>query len=260
MIPNLAECISSTNVSRGSVVLWWLGQAGFALKTPAGEVVLVDPYLSDSCQREHGLKRLSLPPLGPDDARADWVLFTHEHTDHLDPDTAQAVARNCPHCRFAGPESCREPLAAMGVGSDRFKLLMPNATHDCAGFTVETAPADHGGYSPSALALLVEVQDLRILFTGDTSLRPDLLRPLLSRKIDLLLPCINGGFGNMGHVDAARLVQAAKPRYAVPCHFWTFAEQGAADPLAFIHACAFMCPEVSPRLLKPGEPFLLEAV
>ena len=90
-------------------------------------------------------------------------------------------------------------------------------------------------------------------------LRPDLLKPLLDRKIDLLAPCINGGFGNMGHIDAARLVQATKPRYAVPCHFWTFAEQGAGDPWGFIQACRFLCPDVSALLLKPGEPFLLEA-
>jgi L-ascorbate 6-phosphate lactonase len=240
-------------------MLWWLGQAGFALKTPAGAVVLVDPYLSDSCEREHGLKRLSPAPLEPGDVRADWMLFTHEHTDHLDPDTVAAVARNCPNCCFAGPAGCRAPLARLGIASERFTLLRASATHDFEGFTVETAPADHGDYSPSALTLLVEVQDVRILFTGDTSLRPDLLKPLLGRKIDLLAPCINGGFGNMGHIDAARLVQAAKPRYAIPCHFWTFAEQGAADPWGFIQACQCLCPDVSALLLKPGEPFLLEA-
>ncbi len=157
MTPSLAECISSTQMSRRSVMLWWLGQAGFALKTSAGKIVLVDPY------------------------------------------------------------------------------------------------------SPSALTLLVEAQDVRVLFTGDTSLRPDLLKPLLDRRIDLLAPCINGGFGNMGHIDAARLVQAAKPKYAIPCHFWTFAEQGAGDPWGFIQACQFLCPDVSALRLKPGEQFLMEA-
>ena len=259
MTPGLAECISSTHVPHRSVMVWWLGQAGFALKTPAGLVVLVDPYLSDSCEREHGLKRLSPPPLNPGDASADCVLFTHEHTDHLDPDTVGPVARNCPNCRFAGPIGCREPLAAAGIAPERFTLLRANASHDFGDFAVETAPADHGGYSPSALTLLVVVQDVRILFTGDTSLRPDLLKPLLARRIDLLLPCINGGVGNMGHTDAARLVQVAKPRLAAPCHFWTFAEQGAGDPWGFIQACRFLCPDVSSLLLKPGEPFLVEA-
>jgi len=73
----------------------------------------------------------------------------------------------------------------------------------------------------------------------------------------MLLPCINGVFGNMNHIDAARLVQAAKPRYAVPCHYWTFAEQGAGDPGGFIHACRHMCPEVQAMLLRPAEGFTL---
>lgn len=259
MTGDLAGQISDMRVLRRSAAAWWLGQAGFALKTPAGEVVLVDPYLSDSCEREHGLKRLSASPLRPEDARADWVLFTHEHTDHLDPDTVEAVARNCPTCRFAGPAGCREPLAALGISPGRFTLLTPSAIHNLGGFSVRAAPADHGDYSPSALTLLVEIEGLGILFTGDTSLRPDLLKGLLDRPIDLLLPCINGGFGNMGHIDAARLVQAVKPRRAAPCHFWTFAEQGAGDPWGFVQACKFLCPDVSAVLLKPGEPLILEA-
>jgi L-ascorbate 6-phosphate lactonase len=259
MTLDLARRISDTRASRGSVVVWWLGQAGFALKTPTGQVVLVDPYLSDSCEREHGLKRLSASPLPPEDARADWVLFTHEHTDHFDPDTVQAVAGNCPACKFAGPVGCRESLAALKISPSRFTLLSPGPAVDLGGFSVRAVQADHGEYSPSAASLRLEIEGVRILFTGDTSLRPDLIAPLLDRPIDLLLPCINGGFGNMGHIDAARLAQAAKPRRAAPCHFWTFAEQGAGDPWGFVQACKFLCPEVSAMLLKPGEPLVLEA-
>ncbi|MDD4890857.1 MAG: MBL fold metallo-hydrolase [Phycisphaerae bacterium] len=259
MTPDLARRISDMHASKRSAVVWWLGQAGFALKTPAGEVVLVDPYLSDSCEREHGLKRLSASPLDPEDARADWVLFTHEHTDHVDPDTVAAIARNCPACRFAGPAGCRDPLAKLAISFSRFTLLTPGDNHELGGFSVRTAPADHGQLSPSATMLLVEIAGVRIVFTGDTSFRPDLIAPLLDRPIDLLLPCINGGFGNMGHIDAARLVQTVKPRRTAPCHFWTFAEQGAGDPWGFIQACKFLCPDVAAVLFKPGESLVLEA-
>jgi L-ascorbate 6-phosphate lactonase len=74
-------------------------------------------------------------------------------------------------------------------------------------------------------------------------------------KPDLILPCINGVFGNMNHIDAARMIQHAKPRYAIPCHYWTFAEQGGCDPMGFLHACNQFCPEVEALLLKPGEAF-----
>ena len=95
---------------------------------------------------------------------------------------------------------------------------------------VHAAPADHGDYSPSALAMVLDFGGVRVMLTGDTSLRPGLFQPLIDLAPDVLLPCINGVFGNMNHVDAARLVQQAKPRYAIPCHYWTFAEQGGGDP------------------------------
>jgi L-ascorbate 6-phosphate lactonase len=69
----------------------------------------------------------------------------------------------------------------------------------------------------------------------------------------VVLAAINGVFGNMNHIDAARLVSEAKPRFAISCHFWTLAEQGAGDPAGFVHACAAMCPEVRALLLKPGD-------
>jgi hypothetical protein len=58
-------------------------------------------------------------------------------------------------------------------------------------------------------------------------------------------------------LDAARLVAQAKPRQAIPCPFWTFAEQGAGDLAGFVHACRAICPEVQALLLKPGEGFTL---
>jgi L-ascorbate 6-phosphate lactonase len=103
--------------------------------------------------------------------------------------------------------------------------------------------------------MMLEFGSVRVLLTGDTSLRPGLFRPLFDLKPDVMLPCINGVFGNMGHVDAARLVQEARPRYAIPCHYWTFAEQGGGDPGGFHYASRHFCPDVQALLLKPGEPF-----
>ena len=90
------------------------------------------------------------------------------------------------------------------------------------------------------------------MLTGDTSLRLGLFRPLMDLRPDLVLPCMNGVFGNMNHIDAARLIQEAGPRYAIPCHYWTFAEQGGGDPGGFIHAC-------KKQLLSGGRGLVAEA-
>jgi L-ascorbate 6-phosphate lactonase len=254
----LSKQIRSAAVPHDAVQLWWLGQAGFAFKTPAGKVVYVDPYLSDAAERLHGFKRLSLTPISSEDVQADLVVLTHEHTDHLDPDALPVIARSNPACRFAAPTGCDEGLALAGVLPDRRIVLEAGRCYEEEGVTIHTAPADHGDYSPSAVAVVLDFGGIRVLLTGDTSLRPTLFQPLLDLRPDVVLPCINGVFGNMNHIDAARLVEQAKPRYAVPCHFWTFAEQGGGDPAGFLYACNSFCPEVKALLLKPGEALLVE--
>ena len=70
----LSQEILASEVPEGAVRLWWLGQAGFAFKTPAGKIVYVDPYLSDAVERLHGFKRLSLSPIAAEEVRADLVI------------------------------------------------------------------------------------------------------------------------------------------------------------------------------------------
>ena len=214
----LAEEIAAAEVSEGSVQLWWLGQAGFAFKAPSAAVVYVDPYLSDAVERLHGFKRLSLAPLAAEDVRADLVVLTHEHADHLDPDAIPVIARNNPSCRFAGPAGCGEGLRQAGVAENRTILLEPRQQRDLDGVTIHAAAADHGDFSPSAVAMVLDFGGVRIMLTGDTSWRSGLFQPLFDLRPDVVLPCINGVFGNMGHIDAAHLVQQANPalRDSVP--------------------------------------------
>jgi L-ascorbate 6-phosphate lactonase len=258
MTLRLVEEIAACRVPARSVRLWWLGQAGFAFKTHAGRVVFVDPYLSDAVERLHGFKRLSLSPIAPEEARADLVVISHEHTDHLDPDTLPHMRCNNPACRFAAPSGCRDGLKQAGIGARNWIKLAPGKKHDLGGVVVHAVPADHGDFSKTATSLLLDFDGVHVLYTGDTSWRPELLKPLVNLGVDVLLPCINGTFGNMNHLDAARMVQQAAPRIAIPCHFWTFAEQGAGDPGGFIQACHAWAPKVSAVLLRPGEGFTMK--
>ena len=255
---DLTHDLRETQVPLDGVRLYWLGQAGFAFRTAEGKRVFLDPYLSDACERLFGFKRLSLPAIAAEDVEADWVILTHEHADHLDPDALPVIARNNPGCRFAAPAGCVAGLEAAGVSTARRVVLEPNRRHDLGDLVVHTVPADHGDISPSALALVLEFGGMRVMATGDTSWRPVLFKPLYDLQPDVVLPAINGVFGNMNHIDAARLVSEAKPRFAIPCHFWTLAEQGAGDPAGFVNACAVMCPTVKAVLLRPGEGLTVE--
>jgi L-ascorbate 6-phosphate lactonase len=249
----------NADVPAGSLALWWLGQAGFAFKTPAGRIVYLDPYLSDAVERLHGFKRLSLPPVTAEEVRADLVVLTHEHTDHLDPDALPVIARNNPSCRFAAPAGCAAGLTEAGIAPAARLVLEPHRRYDAGGVAIHTAPADHGDLSPTALCMVLECEGIRVLCTGDTAFRPQTMKPLFDPRPDVMLPCINGVFGNMGPIDAAMLVHEARPRYAIPCHFGMFAEQGASDPGGFLYACRNFSPGVSAMILKPGKCFVCRA-
>jgi L-ascorbate 6-phosphate lactonase len=247
--------IEAAAVPAGTVQLWWLGGAGFAFKTAAGRRLLLDPYLSDSVERLHGFKRMMPPPLLPAEVRCDAVLCTHDHTDHLDPDTVPAIARHNPDCVFAGPASCMAGFRAFGIAPERLVELPARGVAEVIGVTVHTVPSDHGDYAADALTPLLDFGGVRVLHSGDTSLCPVRFKPLYDLCPDLLLPCINGNFGNMNATDAAQMAQQAKPHTAIPHHFWLFVEHGG-DPAAFLHACTYYCPAVKALVLRPGEGFL----
>src|SRR5271155_5923131 len=98
--------IEETEVRPGTLAFWWLYQAGIVLKSPAGTVVTVDPYLSESVMRSYQLPRGVPAPLDPVDADVDALLATHSHEDHPDPDSI-APFRRPAQPRFVGP-----PMAA----------------------------------------------------------------------------------------------------------------------------------------------------
>jgi L-ascorbate 6-phosphate lactonase len=257
-LKDLALEVQSTRVPPGCAALWWLAQAGFVFKSADDTVTYLDAYLSDAVEAAFGFKRLSLAPIGAEHVRANWVVSSHEHLDHLDTDALPIMARNNPKCRFAGPEACRPIYAECAIEADRQVILMPSLSYDLGRIKLYTAKADHGDLSPSALAFLFDFGQVRVLFTGDTAFAVDLLQPLIERKPDVLIPCINGAFGNMDSDQAARLTSIVRPRLAIPCHFWMFAEHGG-DPRSFIEACAEQCPQLEVRLLSPGDGLLVTA-
>ena len=56
--PALEDCIRGLQVAPGTVACVWLGQAGYLLKSPAGVIVMMDPYLSDWAEYTWGVRRI----------------------------------------------------------------------------------------------------------------------------------------------------------------------------------------------------------
>jgi L-ascorbate 6-phosphate lactonase len=257
LMTGLAERIRTMQPSENQVGLFWLGQAGFVLKSPGGTVLFVDAYLSHSVERLFGSqwKRIMPPPLSAAEVDCDWFISTHEHDDHLDVDSIPEISRN-PRVKFAGPQECARYYSTVGITNDRWIELHPGQKAQFGEFTCQVVFADHGDLAPDAVGLVIEYAGLRIYHTGDTAFRPEQMCEAIAWQPQIILPCINGAYGNMNSETAASLVQLTGARMVIPTHFWTFVEHGG-DPWQFQKCCQVAAPKAQVRWLTQGEGILV---
>src|SRR5216117_3354264 len=93
--------------------LWWLAQSGFLLQWQ-GQHLLFDPYLSDSLTKKYAATdkphvRMTERVVAPERLNfIDGVTSSHNHTDHLDPETLGPLLRANPKMDLVIPEANRE--------------------------------------------------------------------------------------------------------------------------------------------------------
>ena len=107
-VPGFGHTLATHRPPPGGLLLFGLGQAGYALRG-AETLVLVDPWLSTQLEEEQGVTRHVPPALRPEEVEAaDLVCITHEHADHLDPRALGAIAAQVPEAIFLAPRRpCR---------------------------------------------------------------------------------------------------------------------------------------------------------
>jgi L-ascorbate 6-phosphate lactonase len=255
----LAQRIEETKVEPGSLAIFWLSQAGFVFKTPSDRVFYVDPYLTDYVARllpEYGVgfKRITETPIEPEEVEADFIVSTHSHPDHLDMDAIPILLED-PHIHFVGAPDCRAEYDKAGVPEDRYTIMELDQTIDLGDFSVTGVFADHGELAPDALGVVLEVDGIKVWHVGDSAYRPEMWQSVFEMAIDVIIPPINGAFGNLDGVEAARLAEDAHAKVAIPCHFWMFPLHDG-DPVQFLEACKEFAPEVQPLLMSHGELFI----
>src|SRR5690606_4834839 len=129
--------------------LWWLGQSGFLLKYQ-GRHLLIDPYLSDSLTKKYertDRPHVRMTELVIQPKRLDFIdvlTSSHNHTDHLDPETLKPIISRNPEIKFIIPEANREFVAGRIQADKNFPIGM-NAGEQIAveGFQITAVPAAH---------------------------------------------------------------------------------------------------------------------
>lgn len=240
---DVAQDIAGTQVPPHTVAMWWLGQASVVLRG-AGATVYIDPFFSQYPDR------LVPSPFAPATAPpADYVLCTHEHVDHFDPQTLPGLAQASPHALFVVPLPIVEQARTLGIRPERVLGTQPGEVVHLGAITLFSVPACHGLKAPPAiydfgfvehegkklyhyLGYILEIAGVRIYHAGDTVIYDGLVERLRELDIDIAFLPINGRsyfreqhdiIGNMDEREAADLAAAAGVRLLVPMHYEMFA-------------------------------------
>ena len=241
---SLAQTIANAPVRPGTVMAWWLSGTGFVFKTHAGTQIYVDPYFTNSALGIFDLQRAVPPPVPVEEAQPDLVIATHWHEDHLDPEGIPLLAARS-STKFLAPPSARSRMLGWRIAKERVTAITEGQSHTFRDLTVTAMPARHhpglpGWEVPDAMGLMLEVDGLRIYYTGDTEydLRLRALGFDKAHPIDVMFTVINGAGGNMNAHEAALLAWHLHPKMVIPMHhiLWkdfTGGEQATLDPTLF---------------------------
>lgn len=232
----------------GEVTLWWLGQAGFAIRH-ADVLVFIDPYLSDVLAdkyrgRVFPHRRLHPSPVNPSDVVGlSLVLCTHGHTDHMDLGSIPYLQTSSDPL-FVIPRAESVKGVARGIPAARLIGLDAGETYEHRGVSITAVPAAHEELSTDThgqnlfLGYVIEIGGVRIYHSGDCAPYPgqaDIIRGL---DVDLALLPVNGRDahrrehgvpGNFELEEAVALCREAGIGSLV-CHHWGLFEFNSADP------------------------------
>jgi L-ascorbate metabolism protein UlaG (beta-lactamase superfamily) len=223
----------------GAVRLAWLGQAGFAWRYGKLRIFL-DPYLSDYLERKYRgtnkpHERLMEAPIPMQEVEGlDWVICTHQHSDHMDPDALPMLASQSPGCRFIIPKASREHLLNLGIPDRQIAAIDAGEKISLASeCSVEAIPSAHETLEKNErgecryLGYFIRLGSLTFYHSGDTIPYCGLSERVKTNCVDLALLPINGRGkgvpGNFTFDEALHLCQEAGIPYLIPHHFGMFA-------------------------------------
>jgi L-ascorbate metabolism protein UlaG (beta-lactamase superfamily) len=239
------------------------GHAAFEIVTPKGKVLFIDPWLKN--------------PLNPDKEplkapKADYILITHGHFDHLG-DAVELAKKSGAHLVTSfelGTNMARVlGFPAQQMGFDSMGNIGGQVTLADGEVTVWFVPAVHSSgldapdaekkntptaYGGNPMGFVIAVKGGPTIYhSGDTALFGDMAL-IGEHKIDLALLNIGGHFG-MEPPDAAKAAKLVKAKLVVPHHYKTF-------PVLTADAAPFFklldAQKIAHRELKPGEALVFE--
>jgi L-ascorbate metabolism protein UlaG (beta-lactamase superfamily) len=187
--------------AKGDLTLTFLGH-GSVMMTFGGKTIHVDPY-GDVAEYS------TLP-------KADLVLVTHDHSDHLDPKALKAILK--PDTTIVGSKACAMKLPGSVI-------LANGESRTVLGLTIEAVPAyniahkrpDGTPFHPKGAGngYIVTFGDKRIYLAGDTENTPE-MKAL--KGVDVAFLPMNLPY-TMSPDQVADAARSFRPKILYPYHY-----------------------------------------
>jgi L-ascorbate metabolism protein UlaG (beta-lactamase superfamily) len=190
----------------------WLGHNAWSIET-GGKAILLDPFLDDS----------PTSPVQSAGVKADYILLSHGHSDHVG-DTV-AIAKRTGATVLTNFE-CGQWLAKKGVSGDKIIGMNPGGGVKQPFGHVKFTVAHHsssmpdGSYGGVPGGFLLTLDGKRLYFACDTALFLD-MKLIGAAGLDLAVLPI-GDLYTMGPDDSIDAVKLLNPKRVAPCHYNTW--------------------------------------
>jgi L-ascorbate metabolism protein UlaG (beta-lactamase superfamily) len=249
---------SAAYAGTGDVTITFWGQSAFKLES-GGKTILIDPWITEN----------PLSPVTVDDiTKADLILITHDHFDHIGDTVAGghaadtiAIAKKTGAIVVAVFETADRLLADglppenilfRGFGKDI------GGPTDINGISLVMTPAVHSSTSGVSVGYIIKFPGgATVYHAGDTAIFGDMQIWGTLYPIDLALLPIGGSF-TMDALQAAKSLRLLTPRKTIPMHYGTFPGILASNADEFVTLAKKYAPGVSVIVLKPGEKYILQ--
>jgi L-ascorbate metabolism protein UlaG (beta-lactamase superfamily) len=230
---------NSAAQSSGSTQLLWYGQSAFKITTPAGKVLLVDPWLENPANPNGKAELAKLD-------KVDLILTTHGHFDHVGNaveiaqktkaklvstfDLGKALVEHAGYPKELVEFEMQGNFGGeLSLLNSEVKVAFIPASHSSS---VASDGSSMSYYAGNPGGFLLSIKNGPVIYhTGDTDLFTDMALIPKFRKVSLMLACIGDQF-TMGPKRAAEAVKLVNPTTVIPMHYGTFNLPGTPEAFA----------------------------
>jgi L-ascorbate metabolism protein UlaG (beta-lactamase superfamily) len=171
-----------------------------SIKIGGSTVIYIDPFMVEDGERD-----------------ADVIFITHDHHDHLSKEDIEKVCKD--DTVYVVPESCADSAKKAGISEGYLKTMRDGDVLEIMGISALAVPAYNlrKQFHPKRngwLGYVLTIDDVRVYIVGDTDVTPE------AKKVSCDIAMVPvGGTYTTDPKEAAELVNAIKPKIAIPTHY-----------------------------------------